>query len=764
MRSTDPIQWKAPQDVIAKYGKTARTIMGQLVQRNKLAKIGELPWMSKVIRKLKDGTVITCWSLPVPAGFKPIQIVKVKTAAGAGSQGIYIWGLESGLILFSTQEIEGIIRVVNTTFPLSVYLGEDLTSYVNGPGSSLSNYSEAKFLFWGDRKEDPVGACLSWPGDFPLGTENEYTSEYLTSAAGLEGTQGHVIDPCWYSGKCRLAAQGKIKAGDTISDLAPASWATSVYGQTCNLGQSDGIFHDGIYNYWLIRTDSSGCKAVKLDIPESKSPVECVRTMLREDELSAADKVRLEAYLLAALVPVAGSEIEVRTAAEMAAVYEDDKGPIAHGWNYSAQDLVADVTEAMIVTLREADGSTPTAFYYSTWVYKIVFTVSESTVSAVLTEEEGEADFYPASGEDNIYTYDYEEQKPLWWNRHTTTDAPVGNNVAFYCFWSREHNGWEIIRYYYDQISGTASATPTASWACYQHTAENLGYRNPTISRILFDKNLNASLLRGSTGTGDYIEKYYRVWKWAIEGSIDCGCYKPSLPADCCDCTEHPFDGVAAAHAKICDPTISYNSDECYDITHYLGSGTIESVYEILYGSAAQKRLIITEDPESVYALEVTTYDNLSARNTELYYRDNNLLIKSDYVGRCTGHSILGAQQQITLSTGSSGADCGGGTGGTWEIGSHTDTNESGAGVVSHTSLVTSHELIDLDDSDPSVWQIFWGSLENPYPEVSFPAQFSAIHGDTVYRPTPTDLDVTGDYQADAGELTSKVKRFIGHA
>jgi len=43
-------------------------------------------------------------------------------------------------------------------------------------------------------------------------------------------------------------------------------------------------------------------------------------------------------------------------------------------------------------------------------------------------------------------------------------------------------------------------------------------------------------------------------------------------------------------------------------------------------------------------------------------------------------------------------------------------------------------------------------------------AQVSFMHGDTVYRPTPTDLDVTGDYQADAGELTSRTKRFIGHS
>jgi len=677
---------------------------------------------------------------------------------GAGD---YI-GLESGLILFSVQEIEGVLHVVNTTFPLPVYLGEDLTAYATGSGSTLPNYSEARYLFWGDRDTDPEGDCLDWPTSMSLGTDNEYESEYLEEASDLESTQGHAIDPCWYSGKARLAAQSKIKAGASISDLAPTSWGTTIrYGRACNLGPNDGIFHDGDYHYWVIRADATGCKAVKLDIPDSLTDAECERTMLQGGNLSDDDQIRMEAYLLSVLEPVADSEITVLSAAQIASVYDDDKVPLDHGWHYSRQ--VDDKTEAAIVVCHESPLATPGDYFSRSYRYQLAFTVTSSTVNAVLTEEEGGADWYPRPNMDWLYINDPQTGYPTWWNALADGYFTAqGTDAAFYCFYTADDE-LEVCRYTYFLDNGQqpfSNNEPNA--ACAPGLYHENVWKNAQVSEVKFDVNYLANLALGTVGHSSlYVGYSTLTWTWS-GAEYACGCMElgtASCAGESCP-DSSTFASLALSNARNCGYSEQLPND-CYQAFHTVGEGSAEGEISVLYGIDTQKHIFIPDDAEAIYA---TSYFSYGANSSRQYREGNNssCLSASRWVSLTDG-SQYSAPQYVRIGPHSSGQDCS--NGGSWETGSWNYSTVNGAGDDAKANIVTAHGVVALDKTTPTDWDLR-GQVTLQDTDLSFymHAQVSFMHGDTVYRPTPTDLDVTGDYQADAGELTSKVKRFIGHA
>ncbi len=679
---------------------------------------------------------------------------------------VHYRGMESGLLLFETLSIGLTTVIANTTFPLSIFAGEDLQSYVSA-GSALPGYAETRWLFWGNRTGDPAGACLPWPTSFSLGSEDEYTSEGFTSAVVLESTQGHIIDPCWFTGKTKFAAQCKLNAGMSIGSLAPASWSTGLRtGISCNLGLSDGIFHDGNYNYWLIRIDSSGCKAIKLNIPSLWSGMECIRTWLVAGSISdAEDKVRLEGYILAVLEPVLGSEITVLSSAQVQDIYSDGKTPWApHGWKFSRQ--VSGDTEASVVVYHQSPTSTGGNYYARCYLWTIDFTVSTSTVTAIATLIE-EDDFYPTPGDDYIFTHLL--GVACWWNALSTGYTPKGDDVAFYCFYTSS-DVLEIVRYRVstpvaDQTGNMNPGPPGCgeSWSNAQYT-----YRSASIGGYHFDVNVGANAMTATSASGyvQILTDYVNL----IEGAeFDAGCLRIG-GYSCGSCCRTFSTGGTV-------PCAGWNAmpgsiGEC---VHYYGlGGSAEGAREITkrYIMSSEKYSIIPyDDAESVFVTEVLHWGSGS---TEDHYTTG----KDDMVLGFRAEEVTGGwtyTDSLNISTNASSAgltDCDGLVHSIYTGGWALVDSSSGSGDSVSANIVSAHGVINLDESDIDAWEGLAQdvSVLVPCHSYAMACQQSYNHGDTAYHTNPptspaTDrVDVTGDYGADPDDLIDKVKRFIGYA
>ncbi len=690
-------------------------------------------------------------------------------------------GLESGLILFSTMTVGGTVYVANTAFPLPIYLGKDLAAYA-GVGSSLPGYAETRWLFWGDRQGDPPSACLPWPTSFPLGADNEYTSEGFTAASVLESSRGHVIDPGWYTGKPRQAAQAKLQAGKSIDRLAPASWNTGVrLFISCNLGISDGMFHDGNYHYWLIRIDSAGCRAVQLDIPTLYAGVECLRTWLQDGLITDdAEKVRIESYLLSYLEPVAGSEIEVLSAGDVEDVYSDGKAPLEHGWHYSRQ--ITTKTEASIVVTHQAPASTPTTYYHRNYLWSVVFTVSASNVEATLTLEE-EEDFYSLPGSDYLFLDDPLTGLPCWWNARSSGYVPKGNHTPYYCFYTKDDE-LEICRYSYEVIAGQKGIGANG-WGpgsgCTPGKYREDGYRNPTLTSFTFEVNYLADIETGSAGPGDYVQWFQKEWGWdEVGGERLCSCYKEttgsgcgfSLPEICGGLSGYSY--LPYRNAKQCrgGDTNGLYWNECYEA--YITTGTAWAQQEqiLLYGATTKKYVFIpSTDAEAIYAIERIEYDAGSSKSFD-NGGNGNALLTSRFVNvqpapGHTGHTVGPWHHAITIGPGNNGTSCA--PNAFYHTGNWVHTSENGAGSDMKANLVTAHSRVQMDESDDSVWDLH-PSIYDPCLDFSMPVQVSYVHGDTAYKESPgsfvvaTDDGMVPNYGADEDELRTRQKRFIGGA
>ena len=765
MRSSGPVQWKASKDAIAKYSKIARTILGQLETRNALAKLTGNPWMNRVKRTLRDGTVITCWSLSHTAGFGPIRIIKIDAEPTAAAIIVYPhYGIESGLILFYVDDAGlGQISVADTTtFPLNIYTGSELATYLEGTGSELPLYIERRFLIWGYREADPVGPCLAWPDSFSLGSDKEYVSEGFTSAGALESTTGHKIDPCWFSGKLRLAAQAKLNAGISIQELGPDSWLTGVHPNiNSTISSNDGLFHDGNYNYWLIRVNINGCRAVRLDIGADHSEIECVRTTLRDYTVDDEDIPRLEAYILSALVAIPGSEIEVLTAAELDDVYSDEAVPLYNGWKYSHQQNTS-TTEASIVTLRVHPSSTSTAVYYQSVLASLEFTVSETDVSAVLAVEETST-IYPHPGYDRVFIPVLGQL--CWWNNATVYGVPVGTDAALYCVcYDKQTDSREVLRYTY-----VATTTVGAITNSYPLTACDPGdyyeerQQSSSKHKWTLDVNFEGTVL---VGTGYLFQYLKRDWGWETTA--------PALPGGC----DHPISGSPCTGTPgCCTAGVSDNSgfctaatkpganSDCFQTFGNKVSAWLNHEHLQYYNGTGRTVVAIPDgDCEAVYVTSYQTGDGLSSKEsgsvtnptafTRVQYYNHNtgewgtigkLLI--DFNG--AGDGIIFCDTSTASHT----------------TGAVSLSTVNGAREDAMASLITAHGLTELDISTATNWDIGPDvSASEPCLGYSLYTQASANLGDTYYWSKPGTAELSGNYQFDSNLLTGTTRRFIGHA
>jgi hypothetical protein len=762
MRVTGPHtnKYKGDKDAAKEWHKFALKLLGQLEARMRKTNQTRGTWRRTTV----DGTRIEVTSIASVAKAAPIRIVRVYSPSLSlheATETYYYYGIESGLLLFTAAtSIYG--TTIYGNFPLEVYLGEGLDGYVTGGGSSLPGYDENRYLFWGYRESDPPGACLSWPDTFPLSDENSYTSEGFTTSGALASTQGHIVSPTWYTGKARFAAQCKLQAGHSIGEISP--WPSSPRAFIdCNLGVNDAVFHDGQYNYWLIRTDSSGCKAVKLAPSDEWEGGECLKEMLTGGLLSADDEIRIEGYYLSLLIPVDGSEIEVLTSAELEDVYEGGKvawGP--HGWKYSPQTEYDDPTEGMITTWREADGSTSGAYYTTVWLYKIVFDVTENNVTATISEEES-GDFFPHPGADYLFIPISGTALPYWWNCLSSGYVSKGNDTAFYAFWSRDKNDWEIMRYTYEYHSSSATLNyaSLATETCTQMSQLIETYpAGSATTGFTFDQHPDCNITFLTEGTYD---SYERVYEWAVEGTVNCNCARDVYVYCNGLCGSNPFWWVAVNNAARCQ-WFSLSYTDCYYIEHTIGSGTCITYRRYMQNASTRKYFFITDDAEGVYATE-SVYGVNGIYEEDIKGRYQNLLIKSQYTSVNNG-AVLGPYQQVIQREGSNGADnCGPGEDEVYFYGMANwgHTSVSNLTDICIANLVTSHGSITLDETDSSVWRKTITIYEPFYP-VSMPLDVSAIEGDTFYKNSPDEYLWTGNYQADEGELTSRNKRFIGYA
>jgi len=672
-------------------------------------------------------------------------------------------GIESGLILFdrTADGLGGYSIPATQTFPLSVYCGADQQAYVSGGGSDLPQYDDARYLFWGYRAGDPSGACLAWPDEFTLGADSEYESEGFYDAERLTNTGGHIIDPCWYSGKLRLAVQAKLNAGLSIDSLAPSGWLTGIRTLiNCNVGPNDGLFHDGDYNYWLIRTDADGCRAVQLDIDEAYPEIECVRTLLRDYTVDDADQPRLEAYILAALAPVADSEIELLEADDLSDVYSDSAAPLYNGWKYSHQANTG-ITEASIVTLRDHPSATPTAFYYQSVLASIEFTVTGSAVTADLTVEETAA-IYPHPGDDRVFIP--MDGALCWWNSLTTTAVTVGTDAALYCLcYDKATDEREVLRYTY--VGSTTDGAITHSdpdFVCAPGSHYEELQQGASKHKWTLDKNYSANLL---TGNGYLIAFVRKEWDFGTE--------TPSLPGGC---RRLVSESTCTGSGGCCAAWVSNNSWYCTAATRPGSPGDCVQAYGnktwawckydyAQYFGATGRTVVVIQDGdcESLYVASYQYGNSLSSRTwgdasndaafTRVQYFNHN----TEQWGSIGTISVdlTGAGDGIEFCDGSQASHT---------TGAMNTTTQNGEREDARASLITAHGLTDLDTTTPGDWDI--GPDVNAYsPCLGYTlyTQASANWGDTYYWPKPGTAELTGSYGVDTDDL-NKTKRFIGHA
>lgn len=761
MRETGPVA-KRYTPGGEKYITQARTFLAEMKAR--LAKGVKSGWWHRV---LVDGTEILVMT---SYGRDRFYI----TTGAVGERVVYVfYGLESGLILFSTQtSITGAVQVINTDFPLPVYLGEDLTDYVNSAGDLLPNYGEERYLFWGDRAGDPVGDCLAWPIDFPIGTENEYTSINFIELGALTQSLGHVVDPVWYTGKTRLAAQAKLQGGKSINELAPDSWQEQVrVGIFCNLGISDGIFHDGDYHYWLIRPNSAGCFAVKLDLPTEYADAECLRTMLQSGLLDTDTTTRIEAYLLSLLEPVADTQITVLTAEDIEDVYSEGKAPLYHGWHFSRQ--IDTVLAAYIVTLHTSPDATTNNYFARSYVYKLTFTVTSELVTASLDERVdlgSGKDLYPIPFSDRIFTPDPTgvSSLPVWWNSQIEDYEVKGDSTPFYCFYDKDDQ-IEICTYDYDYQPGfeTFVETGVPNSSCAPGSWFSEGWRNVTITAFEFRQQEEANIRMGSKNTDgtDYHATLKVDWRWTTGQTVDCGCLNGAgIPCTTVDPDCYDNDNYFAFERAVdCNPGLSLRTNECYAVEITGGTASANKDRNVLYGVESKKYFFITDDAEAVYAVNYFEYTSSSSRKLEVGNNPTAVLVgKWTNIDNYPGEVVGPAPLAITIGPSSIGSDCID-YNGSAQTGSWVGPTVNGAGEDAYAYLVTSQGTTQLDKTTPSDWDVTI-SKEFPYYPISMPAQVSYVHGDTSYRNSPNELLVSGDYQAEINKLIASSKRFIGFA
>jgi len=236
------------------------------------------------------------------------------------------------------------------SFPLPVYAGTALASYIAGAGTPMPEIVPAE-------SHHLIGYAPTCTGPtITLDGSSSYDSEVYTASVGaLEDANTWASN---YTGLLRLAVQAKVGAGRDVEELTP--WG---------LDGSHGLLRTDTFDYFTIKASSSGVNARKM-----KTRLLCVKNWLTQYKagslsMTDADAIRFESYLLSTIeVDDTTSDVELINAAGVANVY-GGRNPFAYAWHFSRNWENA----AAIVTYQVGAGATAGSYYWESTLAELAF-------------------------------------------------------------------------------------------------------------------------------------------------------------------------------------------------------------------------------------------------------------------------------------------------------------------------------------------------------------------------------------------------------
>ena len=728
MRYIGPIYHKMSRVSRDKYELIGRTILGQL--KSRMAKFQQQ--QGRITRTLLDGTEITCWVLQKAAGIYPVHIIRIRnSAADRAGDGFIIEGIgtfcESGLIAVEAfQGVAGGPPTINEEFPFQVYTDSGVEAYLTGSGTTIPGVIPTAIEYLVQQEVDIDGNLLSrvcpvdstkgladFPDTFSLDAKNSYTSLIYTKFARALQLFGYFV---WslsksskYTGLMRFAVQAK----------------NGVIGGVQSLGNinpnSTGLFRRSDYRYWMINTSEGGCTAQLMDTEQ-----ECVRQWLAAGTVSG---VFWEALVLSGLTPADLAPAELLTAEDLEDVY-DGRSPLAYGWHYSRGEVTQ---EASIVTIRQKPGYETN--YRDTTLARIDFTIPASgNPSAVLDLEEVDQDFEPDPEYDSIY---YPGLNYLTWllPSHTLNRIPKGNNVAIYCWYMADETR-QVVRYTApSNQSGYSNPPPSQSnCGCGSYAKNFIDYASNdwVQAGFSFDATPTVDNKYGATNVSGGSTESLEI-NAALTGSSALGDSGMS------------HNSIATRDINACDGRDPYPSSfSDGTIYNWIGEATGEKIYSVTYDPKNKHVLIIPfDDSETCYFSTITSNSKVTTETSTPLNPP-----KAAYKYTC--------KQRVVIPSG--------GYDDTWNVdvwlhgGTETDSYTSQGyrvvnkiywttaadtdytGKFSRSYLITSGDPIRLDDSDPTVWELY-NQVSIPFPELSY-GMYTTVsyqNGDKQYWRQPQD-------------------------
>jgi len=256
-------------------------------------------------------------------------------------------------------------------------------------------------------------------------------------------------------------------------------------------GDTDGLIRDSDYTYWMVRTDSTGSKAGRM---EHDGAMDCVQDWLQNSVLTDADRIRFEAYLIGTLEPerdIAGAlvaETQMLATIDFAGVLDGDREPLAFGWHYSRPlaDGSFATKEAAIVTHRRSPSATLGFHYRESTQARVVFTLAAAgTPTAAVVVDAQDVAWELDLNKDYIWREDGGQLCSLMTPDATWTSASEHGSwtpnvlTAMYAFY-RPDGTLEVIRH-----SGRVDVNPPtipspALKVCGGQTSETWHLVNPS--------------------------------------------------------------------------------------------------------------------------------------------------------------------------------------------------------------------------------------------------------------------------------------------
>jgi hypothetical protein len=223
-----------------------------------------------------------------------------------------------------------------------IYPSVDLADYLDGLGDLMP---------WGEGFEQHIIGTASAGAETCTGEVAAPTWAGVELSAGAYvpavpiGTIEDGEHPRGYRGLGQLLAQCRLGSRQRMSALRPSSWP-ALSGDYYSLLELDDA---GTPRWWLIYAGPSGCLATELSVaPLGQCSAEAL------PGLSGDVAMRHRAWVLAHLaLPESPTTLELLSAAQMAAVYEDDDGqfasPLVNGWRWNLLG-----TEGRIIVLSSS--------------------------------------------------------------------------------------------------------------------------------------------------------------------------------------------------------------------------------------------------------------------------------------------------------------------------------------------------------------------------------------------------------------------------